>query len=112
MSRKAEITIHDIAKVLNVSASTVSRALNNNSRISKKTRELIQLKAIEMGYRPNVIASNLRNQKTNTIGIVVPRIDRHFFSTAISGIEDYAWSKGLNIIFAQSNDLRPGPKPN
>jgi len=104
MSKKTEITIHDIARELNVSASTVSRALNNNLRISKKTRELIHSKSIEMGYRPNVIASNLRNQKTNTIGVVVPRIDRHFFATAISGIEDYAWLNGLNIIFAQSND--------
>jgi LacI family transcriptional regulator len=105
MAKNTEITIHDIAKELNVSASTVSRALNNNSRISKKTRERIKSKAVEMGYRPNVIASNLRNKKTNTIGVIVPRIDRHFFSTAISGIEDYAWANNLNIIFAQSNDL-------
>jgi LacI family transcriptional regulator len=105
VGKKTEITIHDIARELNVSASTVSRALNNNPRISKITREKIQSKAIEMGYRPNVIASNLRSQKTNTIGVIVPRIDRHFFSTAISGIEDYAWANNLNIIFAQSNDL-------
>lgn len=105
MNKKAEITIHDIALELNVSASTVSRALNNNPRISKATRDKVQSKAIEMGYRPNVIASNLRSQKTNTIGVIVPRIDRHFFSTAISGIEDYAWANNLNIIFAQSHDL-------
>ena len=58
-----------------------------------------------MGYRPNVLAANLRSKKTNTIGVVVPRIDRHFFSSAISGIEDFAWTKGFNVIISQSNDL-------
>jgi len=58
-----------------------------------------------MGYRPNVLAANLRSKKTNTIGVVVPRIDRYFFSSAISGIEDYAWTKGFNVIITQSNDL-------
>jgi len=58
-----------------------------------------------MGYRPNVLAAHLRSKKTNTLGVVVPRIDRYFFSSAISGIEDYAWSKGFNVIISQSNDL-------
>ncbi len=58
-----------------------------------------------MGYQPNTIASNLRNQKTNTIGIVVPLINRHFFSTFISGVEDVAFAAGYNVIISQSNDL-------
>ncbi|RKD89948.1 LacI family DNA-binding transcriptional regulator [Mangrovibacterium diazotrophicum] len=105
MDTKASITIHDIARELNISASTVSRALNNNPRISKETKDRIKAKALEMGYQPNTIASNLRNQKTNTIGIVVPLINRHFFSAFISGVEEVAFAKGYNVIISQSNDL-------
>lgn len=105
MRNHPEITIHHLANVLKISASTVSRALNGNSRISEKTRQIVQQKAAELGYRPNVLAANLRSKKTNTIGVVVPRIDRYFFSSAISGIEDYAWTKGFNVIITQSNDL-------
>jgi len=58
-----------------------------------------------MGYQPNIIASNLRNQKTNTIGIVVPLINRHFFSAFISGVEEVAFASGYNVIISQSNDI-------
>lgn len=105
MNKKPSITIHDIAKKLNISASTVSRALNDNPRISKATKEKIKALALELGYEPNTIASNLRNQKTNTIGIVVPLINRHFFSSFISGVEEVAFSAGYNVIISQSNDL-------
>lgn len=105
MRNHPDITIHHLANVLNISASTVSRALTGNNRISERTRKMVQQKAEEMGYRPNVLAANLRSKKTNTIGVVVPRIDRYFFSSAISGIEDYAWTKGFNVIITQSNDL-------
>ncbi|MEI6680102.1 MAG: LacI family DNA-binding transcriptional regulator [Mariniphaga sp.] len=105
MRKHPEITIHHLASELKISASTVSRALNDNIRISEKTRKKVQQKAIEMGYRPNVLAANLRSKRTMTIGVVVPRIDRYFFSSAISGIEDYAWTKGFNVIISQSNDL-------
>ena len=105
MRKYAEITIHHLAEELKISASTVSRALNNNTRISEKTRNIVQQKAIEMGYRPNVLAANLRSKRSMTIGVVVPRIDRHFFSSAISGIEDYAWTRGFSVIISQSNDL-------
>lgn len=105
MDNKASITIHDIARELNISASTVSRALNDNPRISQATRDRIKSIAAEMGYQPNTIASNLRNQKTNTIGIVVPLINRHFFSTFISGVEEIAFQSGYNVIISQSNDL-------
>ena len=105
MRKHPDITIHDLASELKISASTVSRALNNNARISPKTRKIVQQKAIDMGYRPNVLATNLRIKRTMTIGVVVPRIERHFFSSAISGIEDYAWTRGFNVIISQSNDL-------
>lgn len=105
MNKHAEPTIHDIARELNVSASTVSRALNNNPRISLKTREKIKSVALALGYQPNTLASNLRNKKSNTIGIVVPLINRHFFSSVISGVEDIAYNAGYNVVISQSNDL-------
>ncbi|WP_372772310.1 LacI family DNA-binding transcriptional regulator [Mangrovibacterium sp.] len=105
MDNKASVTIHDIARELKISASTVSRALNDNPRISKATKDKIKEMALKMGYQPNTIASNLRNQKTNTIGIVVPLINRHFFSSFISGVEEVASTSGYNVIISQSNDL-------
>lgn len=105
MIKNSEPTIHDIARELNISASTVSRALSDNPRISLKTKEKIKAVADAMGYRPNTLASNLRNKKSNTIGIVVPLINRHFFSSVISGAEDVAFKAGYNVVISQSNDL-------
>lgn len=103
--KNTEPTIHDIARELKISASTVSRALNDNPRISLKTKEKIKAVADRLGYRPNTLASNLRNKKSNTIGIVVPLINRHFFSSVISGVEDIAFKAGYNVVISQSNDL-------
>ncbi len=100
MSNK--VTIHVIAKALNIDSSTVSRALNNSDRVTKKTKELVLKKAKELGYQRNSLASNLRKNKSYTIGVVVPRISRHFFSSAISGIEEMAYSLGYNVIICQS----------
>lgn len=105
MNKNSEPTIHDIARELKISASTVSRALSDNPRISLKTKEKIKAVADSMGYRPNTLASNLRNKKSNTIGIVVPLINRHFFSSVISGVEDVAFAAGFNVVISQSNDL-------
>src|SRR5665648_928963 len=105
MNKSSEPTIHDIARELKISASTVSRALNDNPRISLKTKEKIKAVADSLGYRPNTLASNLRNKKSNTIGIVVPLINRHFFSSVISGVEDVAFNAGYNVVISQSNDL-------
>ena len=104
MVQKTEITIHDIAKKLNISASTVSRALKDNPLISEATREKIKKAALEMGYRPNVMAANFRTKRTNTIGVIVPLINRHFFSSVISGIEDEAYKQGFAVTISQSND--------
>lgn len=104
MAQKPETTIHDIAKKLNIAASTVSRALNNNPLISETTRKKIQQTAKEMGYRPNVMAANFRTKRTNTIGVIVPHINRHFFSSVISGIEDVAYQQGFAVTISQSND--------
>lgn len=103
--KNTEPTIHDIARELKISASTVSRALNDNPRISLKTKEKIKAVADKLGYRPNTLASNLRNKKSNTIGIVVPLINRYFFSSVISGVEDIAFKAGYNVVISQSNDL-------
>ncbi len=103
--KKTSVTIHDLARELNISASTVSRALNDNPRISQATKDKIRTLATKLGYQPNTIASNLRTQKTHTIGIVVPLINRYFFSTFISGVEDVAFEAGYNVIISQSKDL-------
>ncbi len=104
MTKSSETTIHDIAKKLNISASTVSRALNDNPLISLPTREKIKKVADEMGYRPNILAANLRTKRTNTIGVIVPLINRHFFSSVISGIEYIAYNQGFTVSISQSND--------
>jgi len=97
-----EVTIYDIAEKLNISSSTVSRALKNDPVVNKKTRKRIFDTADEMGYRLNHFARNLRNQKTNIIGVIVPRLNSHFMSSVISGIEQVANSEGYNIIISQS----------
>jgi len=104
MANQSETTIHDIAKRLKLSASTVSRALKNNPVISEGTRNLVKRIADEMGYRPNILAANLRTKRTNTIGVIVPLINRHFFSSVISGIEEVAYNRGFAVTISQSND--------
>src|SRR3546814_16216640 len=100
-------TIYDIARALGISPSTVSKALKDDTIISSETRRKVQKTAAEMGYQPNSIASSLRNKKTQTIGVITHRIDRHFQSNAISGIQDKAHEHGYNIIICQTND-NPG----
>ncbi|WP_147677597.1 LacI family DNA-binding transcriptional regulator [Algibacter pacificus] len=95
-------TIHDIAKALRIDSSTVSRALNDSPRVTKATKVRVLSKAQELGYQRNMLASNLRKNITNTIGVVVPRISRHFFSSAIQGIEETAYLAGYNVIICQS----------
>lgn len=99
-----EITIYDIAQKLNISSATVSRALNDDPVVNKKTRMRIFDAADEMGYRLNHFARNLRNQKTNIIGVIVPRLNSYFMSAVISGIEQVANSEGYQIIISQSSE--------
>jgi LacI family transcriptional regulator len=99
-----KVTIHDIAARLNMSASTVSRALNDYSRISEKTRELVKRTALEMNYKPNHLASNLRKGKGKLIGVIIPRINRHFFSHAIAGMETITNPAGYNLMICQTNE--------
>lgn len=100
MSKK--VTIYDLATMLNVSPATVSRSLNNHPSISDETKNRIIAKANEQGYRTNKFAANLRNQKTNTIGVIVPRLNSHFMSTVLAGIEKVVNKVGCNLIISQS----------
>lgn len=102
--KKKEVTIHDLAKELSLSASTVSRALNNHPGIGAKTKKTVKKLAKERGYRPNTLAASLRTKQSNTLGVIVPRIDRPFISSLISGIENAAQKAGYQIIITQSND--------
>ena len=104
MSKKKDVTIYDIAEKLNLSSSTISRALKNHHSIGAKTIKKVQKTAKEMGYTPNIFAASLRSNQTKTIGVLMSRINRPFISTLISGIEDHAQKKGYNILIAQSND--------
>lgn len=97
-------TITDIAKKLKVSPSTVSRALNDHPDISDETKAKVKALAIKFNYSPNPIAQSLKNNRTSTIGILVPEIKHDFFSSAISGIEEIAYQSGYTIILSQSNE--------
>lgn len=101
---KRRVTIKDLAEKMDLSVSTISRALNNHSSIGVKTTKKVKKLADEMGYFPNTVASNLRINKSRAIGVIVPRIDVHFHSKAISGIEDVAYGYGYNVSIFQSND--------
>ena len=101
---KPQITIKDIAKALNVSPSTVSRALKDNPDISQDTRDAINKYAREHNYKPNALALNLRTSRSNTIGVIIPQLVHHFFSCVLSGIEMQAAKAGYNILVAQSNE--------
>lgn len=101
---KKNTSIYDIAKSLNVSASTVSRALQDHPRISSEVRKLVQKKAREMNYKPNRMAVNLKLGKSSTIGVIVPNINRNFFSSAIDGIEEEAYREGYDVLICQSQE--------
>lgn len=98
------ITIYDLANELELDSSTISRALSDSPRVGKKTKERVLKKARELGYSRNLMASNLRTNKTMTIGVIVPYISRHFFSEAIDGIEQIVASKNYRVIISQSHD--------
>ena len=101
---KKQATIQDIAKALNITASTVSRALNDHPKIKKETKDLVWKMAGELNYQPNTIASSLRKGKANTIGMIVPRVNRHFFSNIITGVESVLNPAGYNLIICQSEE--------
>ena len=101
---KTKITLKKIAKEFDVSISTVSKALKDSHEISEEVREKIKAFAAFYHYKPNSLALNLRNQKTKTIGVIIPEIVHHFFSKVISGIEKVANTNGYNVMICVSNE--------
>jgi len=98
------VTIKDIAKALNISVSTVSRALRNTFDVSQETRKKVQDMAAALKYKPNFNATGLANGSTHNIGIVIPFITNYYFSTVITGIQETAYKNGYNIILFVTND--------
>lgn len=98
------IRLSDIAQKLNVSTVTVSKALRNHPDISSARKKIILETAEEMGYMPNFMARNLSSKKSNTIGVVVPKIAHFFFGDIIESIYDYAFNKNYEIILMVSQE--------
>ena len=101
---KQKITLKKIAQELNVSISTVSKALKDSTEIGVETRERIKAFAKFYNYRPNNIALSLKHRKTKTIGVIIPEVVHYFFAQVIDGIEKVASEKGYNVIVALSNE--------
>ncbi|SHM06128.1 transcriptional regulator, LacI family [Flavobacterium xinjiangense] len=101
---KRKVTLKQIAKELDVSISTVSKSLRNSLEIGEDTRLKVQAFAKFYNYKPNNIALSLKNRKTKTIGIIIPEIVHHFFSTVINGIEQVANENGYSVIICLSDD--------
>jgi LacI family transcriptional regulator len=102
--RSNQITIKDIARILGISPSTVSRALKDHPDINTDTKKAVNELASKLKYQPNAVALSLKNSRSNTIGIIIPEIVHYFFSSVISGIEDVASQKGYTVIICQSNE--------
>ena len=101
-----KITIHDIAREINVTASTVSRALNGHSAISSSTKEAVHKIAKKLHYHPNRIASSLRLGKSKIIGVIIPSAEINFFGSVVHGIEKVASENDYNVLIYQSNELQ------
>ncbi|MFN8291418.1 MAG: LacI family DNA-binding transcriptional regulator [Chitinophagaceae bacterium] len=104
MKPKRDITIYDIAQKLSLSSATVSRALQDHPGINKNTKKKIQETAKELGYRHNNFASNLRKQKTHTIGVMLHELNSNFITSVLAGIEKVTTEAGYDIIIAHSGE--------
>jgi LacI family transcriptional regulator len=100
----AKVTLKKIAKELGVSTSTVSKALSDSHEISQDTRDKVKAFAKLYNYKPNNLALKLRHQRSMVIGVIIPEIVHHFFSTVISGIESGANKRGYNVMVCFSNE--------
>jgi LacI family transcriptional regulator len=106
------VTIKDIAKALNFSTSTVSRALRGSYEISEETKKIVLEYAEKINYRPNPIALSLKERRSRVIGVVVSEIANNFFSQAINGIESIAYNRGYHVIITQSHESEEREKVN
>lgn len=100
----SKITIHDIARELNLTAATISRALNDHPNISAATKELVKSTALRMNYKRNRLATSLRLGRSNVIGVVIPNIGIKFFGYVVQGIEEVANEHGYQVLLFQSNE--------
>lgn len=98
------ITIIDIAKLLGISKSTVSRALKDHPDISQATKDAVKKVAESLHFKPNIVASSLRHKKSKVIGLVVPQISYFFFPSVIHGMEEIVHANGYNLLILQSNE--------
>ncbi|HEX8659376.1 MAG TPA: LacI family DNA-binding transcriptional regulator [Hymenobacter sp.] len=106
-AKKQQTSIRDLARQLNLSTSTVSRALANHHEISEATKQRVRNLAQELSYRPNQLAAALRKGHSQTLGVIVPHIKGYFFPAVLNGIEKVATREGFNVMMCQSNeDLR------
>jgi len=104
MNKAKEVTIYDIAEKLQLSVATVSRGLKNSETVNKRTRKRILDLAEKMGYRSNHFARNLRQQQTNTIGVIVHELNSNFMTSVLTGIEKITAEAGYDIIIAHSSE--------
>lgn len=107
MKKQTPITMKDIAREFGVSVATVSRALNNDPRISSEKRETIRAFAKENNFYPNIIGEQLRHAKKKPlrlIGVIIPQLPHFYFSSILSGIEEEASERGYQMIVAKSNE--------
>lgn len=102
--RKPDSTILDLSAMLKLSPATISRALNNHPHVQEKTRQMVLDAAEKMGYRRNTLASGLRNRRTSTIGMIVPRISMFFHAAVITRVQTELYKQGYKLIISQSND--------
>jgi LacI family transcriptional regulator len=100
--KKERPTVHDIAKELNVTASTVSRALNDHPRISERTKKAVVNMAQRLNYQPHRIAAALRKGRSHVIGVIVPTADRNFFASIVRGIEEVANQSDYQVMICQT----------
>lgn len=98
------VTLREIANKLNISVTTVSKALKDYPDVSPKTKSLVKELATTLNYKPNAFAVNLRTRESKTIGLIIPVIVHHFFSNVIKGIVAQAEKKGYLVIILQSNE--------
>ena len=100
-----QVTIKDLARHLNISVATVSRAMRDMPEIKAETRDAVLKLAKEWDYQPNILATNLVKNRTKTIGVIVPDLAYHFFASVIKGIEEEAFARGYSLLLTQTSEL-------
>jgi LacI family transcriptional regulator len=112
MKKGHQVTMKEIARKLGVSVSTVSRALKDSPELHPDTKKKIVEAAKAMNYQYNLLAQSLRISRSKVLGVIVPELTSHFFSSNISGISDTAYRRGYNVMICQSNESYEQEKAN